>query len=197
DDEQFNQSERARNLPAQICLLTHNLLLIVHVLRFGRAKTPERFKEFMTKKNWWMTIALAALAGIYVVYFTDWFRSKTIHISHTTRALRPRYANSASGNSGMVPITFGVEPQCRLTEIKVVPLAAWQTNPNTLPLWHLVYSSNAAPVKMFFYGQRLGGLKPQVPGAHAAPLETNVTYRLFVTAGKARGQHDFEIKPAK
>jgi hypothetical protein len=50
---------------------------------------------------------------------------------------------------------------------------------------------------MFTYGQRLRGLKPEVAGAHALPLETNVTYRLFVTAGKAHGQHDFEIKPAE
>jgi hypothetical protein len=148
----------------------------------------------MTKKNWLMMVALVALAGVYVFYFTDWFKPKTIHISHTSRALRPRLANQAAARLTPVPITFGVEPQCKLTEIIVVPLAAWQTNQNILPLWHLVTSSNAAPVKMFFYGQRIGGLKPAVPGAHAQPLATNVTYRLFVTAGKATGQHDFEIK---
>ena len=49
---------------------------------------------------------------------------------------------------------------------------------------------------MFFYGQRIPGLKPEVAGAHAQPLQTNVTYRLFVTAGSAKGQHDFEIKAA-
>jgi hypothetical protein len=142
----------------------------------------------MTKKNWLLMVALVALAGVYVFYFTDWFKPKIIHISHTSRALR---------SPALVPITFGLEPQCQLTEIKVVPLAAWQTNPNTLPLWHLVSSTNAAPVKMFFYGQRIRGLKPEVPGAHAEPLQTNVTYRLFLTAGKAKGQHDFEIKPAE
>ena len=135
-------------------------------------------------------VALVALAGVYVFYFTDWFKPKTIHISHTSRSLRPRLGNKAAANPEMVPITFAVEPQCQLTEITVVPLAVWQTNQNTLPLWHLVTSSNAAPIKMFVYGQRIRGLKPVVPGARAQPLEPNVTYRLFVTAGKAKGQHD-------
>jgi hypothetical protein len=148
----------------------------------------------MTKKNWLMIMALVILAGVYAVCFTDWFKPKILHISHTSRPFRPGFGNNARGNQAPAPITFGVEPQSRLTEITVVPLAAWQTNQNTLPLWHLVASSNAAPVKMFFYGQRIRGLKPAVPGAHAQPLETNITYRVFVTAGKARGQHDFEIK---
>ncbi|HXI69713.1 MAG TPA: hypothetical protein VNN22_05075 [Verrucomicrobiae bacterium] len=148
----------------------------------------------MTKKNWLLMVALVALAGVYVFYFTDWFKPKTIHISHTNRVVRPRLAGNIRANQGLPPITFGVEPQSRLTEITVVPLAAWQTNQNTLPLWHLVASTNAEPIKMFMYGQRIRGLKPAVPGAHAQELETNVIYRLFVTAGKAKGQHDFEIK---
>jgi hypothetical protein len=151
----------------------------------------------MTKKNWLMMVALVALAGVYVFYFTDWFKPKIIHISHTSRAFRPRFGNNnPAARLVQPPITFGVEPQCTLTEIKVVPLAAWLTNQNTLPLWHLIASTNAEPVKMFFYGQRIRGLKPEVAGGHAAPLETNVVYRLFVTAGKAKGQHDFEIKSA-
>ena len=142
-------------------------------------------------------VALIALAGVYVFYFTDWFKPKIIHISHTSRAFRPRLGGKARVNPDLVPITFGVEPQCQPTEIVVVSLAAWQTNQNTLPVWHLVASSNAAPIKMFVYGQRIRGLKPEVAGGHAQPLEPNVTYRLFLTAGKAKGQHDFEIKPAE
>jgi len=141
-------------------------------------------------------VALLALAGVYVFYFTDWFKPKIIHISHTSRAFRPRLGSNARVNPETVPITFGVEPQCQITELTVVPLAAWQTNQNTLPVWHLVATTNAAPIKMFVYGQRIRGLKPEVAGAHAQPLEPNVTYRLFVTAGKAKGQHDFEIKAA-
>jgi len=151
----------------------------------------------MTKKNWLLMVALIALAGVYVFYFTNWFKPKIIHISHTSRAFRPRSAGKARVNPDLVPITFGLEPQCQPTEIVVVPLAAWQTNQNTLPVWHLVASTNGTPIKMFTYGQRLRGLKPEVAGGHAQPLEPNVTYRLFVTAGKAKGQHDFEVKPAE
>ena len=150
----------------------------------------------MTKKNCLLLVALLALAGVYVFYFTDWFKPKIIHISHTSRALRPRLGAAAQVSPDTVPITFGVEPQCQLTELTVVPLLAWQTNQNILPVWHLVASTNGAPIKMFMYGQRLRGLKPEVAGGHAQPLEPNVTYRLFVTAGKAKGQHDFEVKAA-
>jgi hypothetical protein len=150
----------------------------------------------MTKKNWLMVIVLLVLAGVYVFYFTDWFKPKIIHISHTSRAFGRRFGGNTRIDPALIPITFSVEPESRLTEIKVVPLAAWQTNQDVLPVWHLVAGPDSAPVKIFSYGQRLRGLKPEVTGAQAEPLQPNVTYRLFVTAGKAHGQHDFEIKSA-
>jgi len=141
-------------------------------------------------------IVLIALAGVYIFYFTDWFKPKIIHISHTSRAIRMRFLNNNATKPETTPITFGLEPQCQPTEIKVVPLAAWLTNQNVLPVWHLIADSNSVPIKIFVYGQRIRGLKPEVPGAHAEPLQPDVTYRLFVTAGKAKGQHDFEVKAA-
>ena len=158
-------------------------------------RRPHVSKIFMTKKNWLMMIVLVALAGVYVFYFTDWFKPKVIHITHTSRAFRSRFRNNAA-KPETTPITFGLDPQCRPTEIKVVLLAAWQTNQNVLPVWHLVADSNSVPIKFFVYGQRIRGLKPEVPGARAEPLQPDVTYRLFLTAGKARGQHDFEVKAA-
>ncbi len=158
-------------------------------------RRPHVSKIFMTKKNWLMTIVLVVLAVVYVFYFTDWFKPKIIQITHTSRAFGRR--PGATADPAMRPITFSLEPPSRITELKVVPLAAWQTNQNTLPLWHLVASSNAAPVKIFVYGQRLRGLKPAIAGTRAEPLQPNVTYRLFLTAGKAKGQHDFEIKSAE
>jgi hypothetical protein len=150
----------------------------------------------MTKKNWLMMILLMVLVGVYIFYFTDWFKPKIIHISHTSRAFERRPTINAGATPALVPVTFSLEPPCRPTEIEVFPLAAWQTNQNILPTWHLIYASNAPPIKIFTYGQHLRGLKPEVPGTRAEPLQPNVTYRLFVTAGKAKGQHDFEIKSA-
>jgi hypothetical protein len=37
-------------------------------------------------------------------------------------------------------------------------------------------------------------MRPAIKGVRPEPLETNVTYRLLVTAGKIKGEHDFELK---
>ncbi len=142
----------------------------------------------MTKKNWLLIILAVGLGAVYAIYFTDWFKPRTVRVFHISRNLRPQLQQG-----GVLPgLTFVLGHALQLTELKVVPLAAWQTNKNVLPLWHLVSASNSAPVKMFFYGQRIGGLKPAIPGDRPQPLATNTVYRLFVTAGKTTGQHDFE-----
>jgi hypothetical protein len=144
----------------------------------------------MTKKNLFLILAAIGLGVVYAIYFTDWFKPKTVTIFHTYRNLRPR-----AQREGVLPaLNFGVSRQLRLTELKIIPLAAWQTNEHALPVWHLVSDSNSVPVKQFFYGQFIGGMKPAVKGARSQVLETNVIYRLFVTAGNVNGQHDFELK---
>jgi hypothetical protein len=141
----------------------------------------------MTKKNLWLVLLAVALATVYVVWFSDWFQPKTLAIFHTDRGLRP---NARFGSS----LTFAVGHQVRFTELKVVPLAAYETNKNALPVWHLVSDSNSVPVKLFFYGQPIGGMRPFLKGARPEMLQSNVTYRLFITAGRLKGQHDFELK---
>jgi hypothetical protein len=146
----------------------------------------------MTRKSWMLIGLMLALAIAYAVFFTNWFRPRTIKIYHLTR---PRgYALRTRRNVPTPPITFGLESVYRLTEIEAVPLAAWETNHDVLPIWHLISDSNSVPVKSFVYGQRIRGMRPATPGTRPQPLRTNVLYRLFVTAGKAKGQHDFELK---
>jgi hypothetical protein len=161
----------------------------------GRAPAPARFKKFMTKKNSLMMIALIGLAGAYVFYFTDWFKPQIIHItSINARTIR---INRANVGSTTVPVIFKFGRPCKPTEIKVIDLDEWQTNKNCLPLWHLVADTNSASIiRPFYYGQRIAGMKPEVPGMRAQPLQPGIKYRLFVTAGKASGQHDFEVKAA-
>ena len=142
------------------------------------------------KKNWLLVAVAVVLAAIYVVYFTDWFRSQTIEIYHTNRDIfhlrHPR--------GGQLPgLRFVFNQPLKLTSIEVVPLGA-QTNQAVLPLWHLASDSNSVPVKSFFYGQFIRGLKPALPGSFAQPLTHNVPYRLIVTAGRIKGEHDFELK---
>jgi hypothetical protein len=145
----------------------------------------------MTRRSW-MLIGLAlALAMTYVIFFTNRFKPATIIIYHLTRPTG--YAMQTRRNGPAPPITFVLESARILTEIKVVPLAEWQMNHDVLPVWHLVSDSNLEAVQSFVYGQHIGGMNPAVPGAQPQPLQPNVAYRLFVTAGKARGWHDFKI----
>jgi hypothetical protein len=145
----------------------------------------------MTKKNWFLIIALLVLSTVYACCFTDWFKTKVIVIRHTSRMIRQRPGDSPD----TVPVLFGLNNLYRLTEIKVVPLLAWQTNQNSMPVWHLISDSNSVPIKGFSYGQRIKGMRPALPGTQPEPLEPAVTYHLILAAGKIKGEHDFEAKP--
>ena len=144
----------------------------------------------MTRKNIFLLFFAVVLLVVYAVYFTDWFAPKTFQVFHTTREIRSRLRRDGA----MPPLNFGMNRQLRLTEIKVVSLAEWTTNHHALPLWHLVTNSNSVPIKNFAYGQYIPGLHPAVRGTHPTIPETNVMYRLFLTAGKFKAEHDFELK---
>lgn len=149
----------------------------------------------MNRKSWLLVGAAGVLLAVYVIFFTSWFRPQTVMIFHTTRHFATRRFRSRAARWGAKPdLIFGLSQRLRLTDIEVVPLAEFQTNSRTLPLWHLVSDSNSVPVKSFFYGQFIRGLRPAVPGDHALPLATNVTYRLIVEAGRVKGEHDFKLK---
>jgi hypothetical protein len=147
----------------------------------------------MTKRNWVLISLALALAGVYIFCFTDWFKTKTIHITSTNarvnRVIR-------AGNSATIPVIFKFERPYELTELKVVDLDDFQTNKLAEPLWHLVSDSGSDDVDQFFYGGNIDGMDPAVEGARPEPLQPGVTYRLFVTAGKIKGWHDFKAKSA-
>jgi hypothetical protein len=157
----------------------------------------------MNKKNLLQIAFVLVLATVYVVYFTDWFRPRTIQVSYVYRQVRPgRAARAARStpNARTVPaapavprLVFGLGQNYLLTEIKVVPLAVLRTNKFALPVWHLVSSSNSVPLRLFTYGQGIRGMRPAVAGSRPEPVQPGVTYRLFITATKGRGQQDFEI----
>jgi hypothetical protein len=147
----------------------------------------------VNKKQTWLIAALIVVAAVYVCFFTNWFKPKTIKIFDTSRHMIAR-ARRNHGNEDLPYVLFGMEGRFKLTEIKVVPLASFQTNSATPPVWHLVSDSNSPPVQQFVYGQRIRGMKPAFSGAEPEDLETNVTYRLIILAGKVRGEHDFKIQ---
>jgi len=151
----------------------------------------------MTKGSRLLISVALVLAGAYVFFFTNWFAPKVIHITSTNaRSVKVR-ANAAL--PATVPVNFKLGRPYKVTEIKVVTLDEWQTNHDCLPLWHLVADTNSAPItKPFTYGQKITGLKPAVAGTIAQLLQPGVKYRMFITDGTAKGEHDFQpvAKPA-
>jgi hypothetical protein len=151
----------------------------------------------MAKKQWVLLAAFITLAGVYICAFTNWGRHPAIQISHAAYAnpkgaARPRLR---AGRFNTAIVIFNLDHSYALTEIKVVRLADWQTNKSTLPLWHLTSDSNSVPTKRFYYGAPIRGMKPALPGTRPESLATNVIYRLFLTTGPVKGQHDFSPPP--
>jgi hypothetical protein len=138
------------------------------------------------------------LAAAYVFFFTDWFRQKPLLIHYTTRPRGNQLRHREKAKEDEPPmVTFGFDTRCRFTEIKVVPVAVLATNDHPIPLWHLISDSNSVPIGSFQYGQRIRGMRPEVPDAHAEPLDPDAVYRLIVQAGKISGQKDFRLsRPA-
>ena len=136
------------------------------------------------KKRYLILLLIAiALAGVYVFKFTNWFTPQTIGIHSMSRF-------------GVVRFAFDQDQDYQLTELKVVPFAEWETNKLVLPVWHLVSTDGSDPVSEFTYGENIDGMNPVVEGAHALPLQSGVTYRMFITAGKLTATHDFQGPPA-
>jgi len=137
----------------------------------------------MSRKNICLIAFVAVLAGVYAVYFTHWFRSPTIHIFHTNRP-------GADRNSG-ARLAFSLGGSYELNDVEVVPLDDYQKNHSTPALWHLVSHDGSDSTELFYYGQSINGMSPALAGAEAEPLQPGVRYRLLVTAGRLKGQHDF------
>lgn len=132
---------------------------------------------------------LAILVGLYVVYFTDLFSKPTISIS-----ARPRSARTANSPG---TVSFSFDRRCELTEIKVVNVAEFETNKYARAYWHMITDTKSAPLKGIMYGENVKGMKPKIPNTKPEPLEAGQKYRLFIQAGKLRGEVDFEMPPKK
>jgi hypothetical protein len=143
----------------------------------------------MEKKNTLLVAVLLVLVSVYLIFFTDWFRPRVIKLFYTTRQIEYYRARP-----DLPYVLFGLEGSYRLTEVKVMSLDDLKGNPGAQPQWHLIGKPSSVPIKMFTYGERIHGMKPAMKGEDAAALATNEVYRLFVAAGRAKGQIDFKIK---
>jgi len=143
-----------------------------------------------------LATAVLAVVSFYLYLYRDSLGKKDIQIFHTIRldssALRHRPANGGGDETPNV-ITFGMGTDYKLTSIKVIPVAAIETNKYPVPVWELESKSNSMPIKAFSYGEHIHGMHPPIKGGQAEPLLPNVPYRLLVAAGSKKGQHDFVI----
>lgn len=147
----------------------------------------------MTKHSIFLSVVAAALAAIYAVYFTDWFRRETIQIIPTIRPGRPSAIPRDPGSAPVYPVSFAFDGKYRLTSVKVVVVEDLKTNRFPTPLWHMVSVNDRGsyPQKSILYGQPIRGMKPARPRARPQALLPDVTYVLMLEAGKARGQTNF------
>ncbi len=145
----------------------------------------------MTKSTAVFVVILAIMGGAYAYWFTDWFHPATIQILAQVRPSRS-VQPALPGMVATYPVSFAFDRTVRLTDVRVVSVEDEATNKYPHDLWHLISDSNSVPTKAMLYGQWLKGMKPKIPKARPEPLLPEVKYRLYVAAGKIKGQKDFQ-----
>jgi len=154
----------------------------------------------MTKKK---AVAFAvflvfAAAG-YIYFYGGVFSKKSITIMYTrSRANVMRRPNPNAQNAPPPPVsvTFALDTEYRLTAVKVIPLAEYQKNKYSSPIWDMTSDSNSPPTKAFAYGENIKGMHPVVKGAKPEPLSNDIPYKLLVKAGKILGELEFTVPGA-
>ncbi|HWH68277.1 MAG TPA: hypothetical protein VNT26_02790 [Candidatus Sulfotelmatobacter sp.] len=150
----------------------------------------------MTKKYWMLTALAVVLGGISLYLNQDWFAKENIQIIHRSMPPRPGFGGRRfQANAAVNPVLFGLEHNLKLTAVKVIPVCDIETNKYPHPIWHLVSDSNSVPIKSFFYGQPIAGMRPAVKGTTPEALQPDVNYRLLLEAGPRKSSHDFTPVP--
>ena len=143
----------------------------------------------MTKKPWTLIGVAVVLGALYVFRFTDLGRARKIQINVSSRPFAP---NAAPGDP--LPIIFGLDQDCRLTGIRVMPLSE-VSNVDPRLTWHLSSKSGSQPIRGFVYGDAVNGMQA-VGAGEAGTLKPGIGYRLEVEAGRARGAVNFTPQAA-
>jgi hypothetical protein len=130
----------------------------------------------MNKKSWFLILVAVALCVCYVIFFSNWFKSKNILIADNERFGR---------------VVFSLSQPYELTSLKVVSVSALSSNKYALPVWALKSDTHSTPIKLFSYGQHIQGMKPAVPDTRPIPLDKGTVYRLFIESAGIKAQHDF------
>jgi hypothetical protein len=148
--------------------------------------------KVMTKKNLLQIAFVVLLGGICLYLYRDRFGAPPIQISH--RSLGQRGAQFRQlKDSATEAVVFLLNRPVILTSVKVFPVKDLASN--TQPIWEMVADTHPFPVQDFAYGLDIPGMHPAVPGAVPGPLEPGVPYRVLITAGHDKAQHDFTPVP--
>jgi len=143
-----------------------------------------------------IAILIVGLAGLSLYLNRDWFASDTIQISHR---LSPWMQNRrpgarANANDLGTPVTFSLNGYYKLTSVRVIEAAKFETNKYAVPVWRIISDSNSVPTSSFNYGSFIRGMRPEAKGVRPEPLQPGINYRLFVvTEQDIKAQHDFMI----
>jgi hypothetical protein len=173
--------------------------------RCGAESRPDQLHSIdrmnISKKEIVLVALVVVMAGLYVFYFTDWFRPKFIRIEYTVRSLREAWGGGGRrvdlASKQPNNVTFSLHKDYRLTSVEVVSVAEAETNKYPHALWSLVSKSGSSPVNSIAYGMPIEGMEPSaISSADAEPLEPGVEYRLLIQAKSIRGTNNFSV-PAK
>jgi hypothetical protein len=150
----------------------------------------------MSKNGIFLSVVAVLLAALYVHFFTDWFRKKTIQIIPTIRKTQPSAIPRDPDQPAVYPVSFALDAKYELTSVKVVAAADLATNKYPTPLWHLTADSNSVPTRSIVYGASIKGMKPAVARQHPESLMPAIEYVLLVEAGNLKAQTNFHTDKA-
>ena len=155
----------------------------------------------MKKKEIFLVVLTVVLAGLYIIFFTDLFAPKFIKIQHSVRPFRaawgPGGRTTNSNDKLTYVISFVLNREWKLDEVKVVPASEFSTNKYAHPVWHMVAEKKSQPTKGFIYGGVIPGMHPSVAGAEPDSLDPGVTYKVIVRSGKIQGEDEIELNKAQ
>ena len=147
----------------------------------------------MAKKPWLLMALLVFLGSLFIYLNRDWFQRRPIQITHRLYRFADRFGEAGTPT----PVMFEFDRRLKLTSIKIVALTDLRRSKYPHPLWHMISSSNSVPTKGFVYGMDVPGMRPDVSGASAEPLDPHQMYRLLVEARSVKAEHDFTFEPAQ
>ena len=152
----------------------------------------------MTKKELSLVALVVLMAGVYVFFFSGWFKDKPVNIHHTVRPIIEYQRRSATPpppgpRKQYYSVTFALEGDMRFNDVKVVNASEIATNKYAHPIWELVSEKGSEPTQGFTYGGPIPGMTPKVRDATPDPVESGIRYRLVLQSGKKIFTHDFSI----